>query len=107
MTKLGKSSNVQPKVMKSSIKDKSDKSFLLLKELESLLPDELDTDEKRKPDTGKSNKSKKAIAMRETERMKLVQQHPSFQSDPLAAMKSHIQQLVSKPSSQHDKLKKK
>jgi hypothetical protein len=42
-----------------------------------------------------SNKMKKAVAIRETQRMKLVQQHPMFLENPLNAMKLHIEHLVS------------
>lgn len=42
----------------------------------------------------KTNKMKKAVAIRETERMKLVQQHPLFISNPLDAVKQHLQQMM-------------
>lgn len=41
-----------------------------------------------------SNKKNKAIAIRETERMKFVQQHPDFIQDPIQAANAHIQMLM-------------
>lgn len=43
---------------------------------------------------GKTNKMKKQIAMRESQRMKLVQQHPSFIENPVAAINNHLQHLI-------------
>ena len=42
----------------------------------------------------KSNKMKGKVAVREVERMKLIQDHPSFKQDPLAAIKYHIEHMV-------------
>ena len=44
--------------------------------------------------TNISNKMKKTLAVREVERMKLVQQHPMYQSDPLGAITSHLQSIL-------------
>jgi len=46
----------------------------------------------------KSNKSKKSIAIRETNRMKLVQQDQSFINDPIAAVTLHLQLMAQKRS---------
>ena len=37
---------------------------------------------------------KKEIAVREATRMKLVQNHPAFQADPLGALKTHLEQMT-------------
>lgn len=42
-----------------------------------------------------SSKMKRSVAVREIERMKLVQQHSGFQNNPFAIMKSHLEQMVS------------
>ena len=39
-----------------------------------------------------SNKLKGAVAVRETNRMKMVMENSSFQSNPLAVLRAHIQQ---------------
>jgi hypothetical protein len=41
-----------------------------------------------------SNKMKKSIAMREAARMKLVQEHPAFQANPLDAVHKHLEQML-------------
>ena len=41
-----------------------------------------------------SNKMKRDIALREAERMRLVQEHPAFVADPFAAMRTHIEQSL-------------
>lgn len=46
--------------------------------------------------TIKSNKMKKSVAVREAARMKLVQQHPSFQENPIMAINLHLQQMLKK-----------
>lgn len=43
----------------------------------------------------KSNKMKKSVAVREAARMKLVQAHPSFIENPIAAINLHLQQMIS------------
>lgn len=42
----------------------------------------------------RTNKMKGKVAVREVERMKLIQDHPSFKKDPLAAIKFHIEHMV-------------
>ena len=44
--------------------------------------------------TLKSNKIKKSVAIRESQRMKLVEQHPNFIANPLQAMRAHIEQMI-------------
>ena len=67
----------------------------LLSELEATLPIE-NLNEVVRPAAlpNKSNKIKKSIAIREIQRMKLVEEHPSFKSNPLLAMKTHIEQMI-------------
>eukprot|EP01041_Mallomonas_annulata_P007643 gene7643-15650_t len=104
LSKLGKNDILNLKKAPKDDGKKENKLALLLGELEASLPEtEVENiDSKQKP-LFKSNKTKKTIAMRETERMRLVQQHPAFQIDPLAAMKSHIEQLVMKTNGQGKK----
>jgi len=42
-----------------------------------------------------TNKMKKNVALREVERMKLVQAHPMYQSNPLDAIKNHLAHMNS------------
>lgn len=51
----------------------------------------------------KSNKMKGKVAVREVERMKLIQEHPSFKQDPLAAIKFHLEHMVSVNTAQPSK----
>lgn len=51
----------------------------------------------------KSNKMKKSVAVREAARMKLVQQHPMFQADPLQAVNMHLQQMMNNMLQSRDK----
>ncbi len=85
----------------SNIKIKQKKQTMnfdsLLSELEATLPTtSAENAEVVRPAalTLKSNKIKKSVAIRETQRMKLVEQHPSFLSDPLQAMKAHIEHMI-------------
>jgi hypothetical protein len=41
-----------------------------------------------------TNKMKKDVAVREATRMKLVQQLPDFQSNPLSAIRKHLEQMT-------------
>ncbi len=41
-----------------------------------------------------SNKMKKEVAVREAARMKLVQQHPTFQANPFAAINQHLTSML-------------
>lgn len=43
-----------------------------------------------------TNKLKKEVAIRESTRIKQIQQHPSFQENPINAIQQHLQQLVGK-----------
>jgi hypothetical protein len=94
LTKLGV---VPLKGMKTGLvpsKPQKQKPFQsLLSELEATLPK---TKEVVRPAAVslKSNKIKKSVAIRESQRMKLVEQHPNFIADPLTAMKAHIEQMI-------------
>jgi hypothetical protein len=84
------------KGLKTAPETTKKKSFhFLLSELEASLPTE--SDEVVRPAAAapiKTNKMKKSVAVREVERMKLVQQHPSFKDDPIVAMKAHIEHMI-------------
>lgn len=85
----------QPDGLKQTPKKaKQDFSFLL-SELESSLPNSEENAIKPAAGPLKTNKMKKSVAIRETQRMKLVQQHPSFISDPFSAMQKHIEHMIS------------
>ncbi len=45
--------------------------------------------------TIKSNNMKKTVAIRESERLKLVQQHPQFKANPIEAVRMHISHMIS------------
>jgi Ribosome biogenesis protein SLX9 len=75
----------------------STSSKLLLSELESTLTEAAESATTIRPSASStitSNKMKKEIAVREATRMKLVQQHPAFQADPLGALKTHLEQMT-------------
>ena len=75
----------------------SSSSKLLLSELESTLSDAANSVTAIRPSASStitSNKMKKEIAVREATRMKLVQNHPAFQADPLGALKTHLEQMT-------------
>lgn len=75
----------------------SSSSKLLLSELESTLTETAESATAIRPSASSkitSNKMKKEIAVREATRMKLVQQHPAFQADPLGALKTHLEQMT-------------
>ena len=75
----------------------SSSSKLLLSELESTLSEAASSVTAIRPSassTVTSNKMKKEIAVREATRMKLVQNHPAFQADPLGALKTHLEQMT-------------
>ena len=42
---------------------------------------------------------KKTVAIRETQRMKLVQQHPAFIENPIASINLHLQQMIANKQS--------
>ncbi len=99
MTKIGLISPVFQSTLKKQKKEEKD---ALYSELETNLKLNLATDNSNnaiiKPaaDTSmKSNKMKKAVAVREAARMKLVQQHPAFKENPIAAINLHLQQMIS------------
>ncbi len=97
MTKFGL---ISP-VFQSIKKKKQEEHNALYSELESNLKHSLVNDSSNngviKPaaDTSmKSNKMKKSVAVREAARMKLVQQHPAFMENPIAAINLHLQQMI-------------
>ena len=76
---------------------------LLLSELERSLPTIDSSEDLIRPAAfGTTNKMKKSIAVREAQRMKLVQNHPAFLQDPIAAIKNHLEFVI-----QQKELKKK
>ena len=94
MMKLGKPLKSTPQ-QDGNIHSLSSK--LLLSELESNLTEAAEVATTIRPSatsTVTSNKMKKEIAVREATRMKLVQQHPAFQADPLGALKMHLEQMT-------------
>lgn len=94
MMKLGKPLKSTPQ-QDGNIHSLSSK--LLLSELESNLTETAELATTIRPSatsTITSNKMKKEIAVREATRMKLVQQHPAFQADPLGALKMHLEQMT-------------
>lgn len=75
--------------------------LFLLSSLESSLPSNTQGEPVRPSAAAPlSNKMKGKVAVREVERMRLVQQHPSFQKDPLAAIKYHIEHMMTVKNSQ-------
>ena len=42
----------------------------------------------------RTNKMRKTVAIRETNRMKLVQNDPGFIRDPIAAVTQHLQKMI-------------
>lgn len=46
--------------------------------------------------TVKSNKMKHKTAVKEAEHLKLVLQHPAYQSDPLATIRMHLENTIGK-----------
>lgn len=75
----------------------SSSAKVLLSELETTLTEAADSATAIRPSASStitSNKMKKEIAVREATRMKLVQQHPAFQADPLGALKTHLEQMT-------------
>jgi hypothetical protein len=67
----------------------------LLSELEATIVSDNSATIRPAAVTLKSNKIKKSVAIRESQRMKLVEQHPNFIADPLQAMRAHIEQMIS------------
>ena len=78
----------------STKKEKRDAFNALLSELESSLPGENDVVRPAAAVSVRTNKLKKTLAVRETQRMKLVQQHPAFVENPLEAVKKHIEHML-------------
>ena len=79
-------------------KEKKDAFNALLSELESSLPAASDVIRPAAAVSVRTNKLKKTLAVRETQRMKLVQQHPAFVEDPLAAVQKHIEHMLAMKS---------
>lgn len=104
--KLGKweAPVVTAQKLKSKKREKRDKEDGLLSELERTLKGSEASGADIKPAAASvvtSNKMKREIALREAQRMRLVQEHPAFLADPFAAMRMHIEQsLVLKQQSQ-------
>jgi len=96
LVKLGKA-NPLLKNKFSERTDVGESSFShLLSDLESSLPTADDSYCAVIPAAAavKTNKMKKQVALRETQRMKLVQQHPAFVENPVAAINNHLQHLI-------------
>jgi hypothetical protein len=68
-------------------------SGFLFSELESSLPKKEDV-VRPSASAPRTNKMKGRVAVREVERMRLIQQHPAFQRDPLAALRAHLEHVV-------------
>lgn len=51
-------------------------------------------------------KSQKKLVVRETAQMALVLQHKSFQADPFATIRQHLQNTVTRPDDNDDKLER-
>ena len=98
MVKLGM---VAPDLKYSAVaakKEKKDAFKALLSELESSLPAAADVIRPAAAMSVRTNKLKKTLAVRETQRMKLVQQHPAFVEDPLGAVRKHIEHMLAMKS---------
>ena len=98
MVKLGM---VAPELKYSAAaakKEKKDAFNALLSELESSLPTANDVIRPAAAESVRTNKLKKTLAVRETARMQLVQQHPAFVQDPLAAVTKHIEHMLAMKS---------
>lgn len=100
MTKIGL---ISPVFQSAQLKKKKkEEDNALYSELEATMKLNLASDSsnngviKAAADTSmKSNKMKKSVAVREAARMKLVQQHPAFMENPIAAINLHLQQMIS------------
>ena len=85
----------KPEFNKLSIQQQSFGFSSFMSELESSLPNvESDVIIQPAAISQHSNKMKKQIALRETQRMKLVQQHPSFIENPISAINNHLKHMV-------------
>ena len=91
--KLAMIENSKQKFLSSDISKKLDLSFFLKDMADSLPAEKSDTDSSKNNHV-KTNKMKKSVALRETERMKLIQQHPLFVKDPIAAAHAHLEQIL-------------
>jgi hypothetical protein len=69
-------------------------STFLFSSLESSLPDPDHVVHPSATGTSRSNKMAGKVAVREVERMRLVQDLPSFQQNPLDTVRFHIEQMV-------------
>ena len=95
--KLGKweSSSVTKALSKKG--EREEKESRMMSELEKTLKAEGGAAVVIKPasaSSGTTNKMKREIALREAERMKAVQEHPAFVSNPIAAVHTHLQQML-------------
>lgn len=83
--------------LKAKKREKKEKEDSLLSELERTLKTSEASGADIKPAAASvvtSNKMKREIALREAQRMRLVQEHPAFVADPFAAMRMHIEQSL-------------
>lgn len=83
--------------LKAKKREKKEKEDSLLSELERTLKGSETSGADIKPAAASlltSNKMKREIALREAQRMRLVQEHPAFLADPFAAMRMHIEQSL-------------
>jgi hypothetical protein len=55
------------------------------------------------PNLLKSNKSRQKLVAKEVSQMNLVLQHPSFQADPFATIRQHLQNTLAKDSAEQKK----
>jgi len=93
MVKLGMAAP-ELKFTAAAKREKKDAFNALLSELESSLPAASDVVRPAAGQSVKTNKLKKTLAVRETARMKLVQQHPAFVENPIDAVKKHIEHML-------------
>lgn len=104
MKNISDVNSISSSVGLNSNKQKKPKSInSLLSELEATLPTENNEIVRPAALPAKTNKIKKSIAVRETQRMKLVEEHPSFKADPLLAMKTHIEHMIALKTQQKNK----
>lgn len=81
-------------VIKSAEKSGKNDNKHMFSEIESSLCEDSNVRPAACNASNVNNKIMKTVAIREVERMKLVQQHPQFVQDPIATMKAHFTQMV-------------
>lgn len=94
--RLEKTAKVMRKkgVVISNDKKKPAADSSLFSEIESSLSEDTNVRPAASNTNNVSSKIMKNVAIREVERMKLVQQHPQFVQDPIATMKAHFTQMI-------------